>query len=59
MMDNGAHPILRVAQVTLEAPLQDAEKVAVPEILIPFVDQFIKTVDQAGKKIIVDWGLDY
>ena len=35
------------------------DKSSVSELLIPFVDQFVKTVDQAGKKIIVDWGLDY
>ena len=65
MMDNGAHPILRVAQAaaqaTIEAPVSaaGAEKSAVPETLIPFVGQFIKTVDQSAKKITVDWGLDY
>jgi 16S rRNA processing protein RimM len=52
MMDNGAHPILRVAPPQIDGqPLQ--------ERLIPFVDQFVKTVDQAGGKITVDWGLDY
>jgi 16S rRNA processing protein RimM len=29
------------------------------ELLIPFVGQFVKTVDQKTKKITVDWGLDY
>lgn len=53
LMDYGAHPILRVqAQSTSET---EAPK----EWLIPFVDQFVKTVDQAGKKITVDWGLDF
>lgn len=53
LMDNGAHPILRV-----QAPVvagTDKPK----EWLIPFVDQFVKTVDLAGKKLTVDWGLDY
>jgi len=53
MMDNGAHPILRIA-----AASSDAEK-AQPEILVPFVDQFVTAVDLAAKKITVDWGLDY
>lgn len=54
MMDNGAHPILRV-----EVPaILDLEK-AQQELLIPFVDQFVKTVDRQAKKITVDWGLDY
>ena len=53
MMDNGAHPILRVAAA------KAADDGKVQEILIPFVGQFVKTVDQAAKKITVDWGLDY
>jgi 16S rRNA processing protein RimM len=54
LMDNGAHPILRVT--VPETPAADK---APQELLIPFVDQFVKTVDQAGKKITVDWGFDY
>lgn len=53
LMDNGAHPILRVV-----AP--DTANTGKPkEWLIPFVDQFVKTVDQEAKKITVDWGLDF
>lgn len=52
LMDNGAHPILRVA-----APVQGEDKQK--EWLIPFVDQFVKTIDQQAKKITVDWGLDF
>ncbi|KAF1044823.1 MAG: Ribosome maturation factor RimM [Herbaspirillum frisingense] len=70
MMDNGAHPILKVAVPVQEmAPqAEDADKArkgakdksaAAPELLIPFVDQFVKTVQPKEKKIIVDWGLDY
>jgi 16S rRNA processing protein RimM len=54
LMDNGAHPILRVAAVDIP----DAELVK-HERLIPFVDNFVKEVDQKGKKIIVDWGVDF
>src|SRR6478672_546841 len=53
LMDNGAHPILRVEQ-----PVAEGEKPA-PELLIPFVDQFVKTVDQAARLITVDWESDY
>lgn len=53
MMDNGAHPILRVAV----PPDTDSEKAK--ELLIPFIEQFVKTVDQAARKITVDWGKDY
>jgi len=60
MMDNGAHPILRVVVSTegAETGAMNAEDTPA-ELLIPFVDQFVKTVDQPGRKIVVDWGLDY
>jgi len=54
LMDNGAHPILQVA-----APAPSAENEKPKEWLIPFVDQFVKSVDQAGRKVVVDWGLDF
>ena len=53
MMDNGAHPILRVVPVSADATKPAAE------MLIPFVDQFVKSVSRSEKKIVVDWGLDY
>ena len=53
LMDNGAHPILKVtAAVAGESEQQQ-------ELLIPFVDQYVKTVDRSAKKIVADWGLDY
>lgn len=52
LIDNGAHPILRV-----ELPAQGTDKAQ--ELLIPFVDRFVTEVDQAGKKIKVDWERDY
>ena len=54
LMDNGAHPILRV-----QVPEVIEQEKSPRELLIPFVDQFVKTVDQTAKKITVDWGLDY
>jgi len=57
MMDNGAHPILRIA-ASSGFQAAEAEK-SQREILIPFVEQFVKTVDQAAKKIVVDWEQDY
>jgi len=53
MLDNGAHPVLRVAV----SDNNDAEKAR--ELLIPFVDRFVSTVDQAAKRITVDWEQDY
>jgi 16S rRNA processing protein RimM len=52
LMDNGAHPILKVS-------VAGAEPDALKEVLIPFVDQYVKTVDRAANKIVVEWGLDY
>lgn len=54
MMDNGAQSILRITPL----PVAGSEEKQ-SERLIPYVDQFVKTVDLAGKKITVDWGLDY
>ncbi|MDY7538583.1 ribosome maturation factor RimM [Undibacterium sp. RTI2.1] len=54
LMDNGAHPILRVAA-------SDIPEIDLPkhERLIPFVENFVKEVDQKAGKITVDWGTDY
>lgn len=54
LMENAAHPILRVKTSEVDA----AGKITAREILIPFVDQFIQTVDQQAKKITVDWERD-
>ena len=64
MMDNGAQSILRIAPIATAdvadvADVANAAGATVPERLIPYVDQFIKQVDLAAKKITVDWGLDY
>lgn len=53
LMDNGAHPILRVQSM----PQPDVGRPK--EWLIPFVDRFVKAVDQQAGKITVDWGLDF
>jgi len=53
MMHNGAQSILRIT------PVPDPAVEKAPERLVPFVDQFVKTVDLEAKKITVDWGLDY
>lgn len=64
MMSNGPQSILRIAPVAeaAEPGAEGAEAVpAAPPIerLIPFVEQYVLNVDKAGKKITVDWGLDY
>ena len=57
LIDNGAHPILRVVSVNQAPQESDGDKAR--EYLIPFVEQFVPNVDQQSKKITVDWGLDY
>ncbi|MFC0250720.1 ribosome maturation factor RimM [Massilia consociata] len=56
MMHNGAQSILRIAPVPDPAAAPDAKA---SERLVPFVDQFVKTVDLDAKRITLDWGLDY
>ena len=49
LLDNGAQSILRV-----QPPAADAR-----ELLIPFVGNYVDGVDLAGRRIAVDWQLDY
>ena len=49
LLDTGPHCVLRI---------QPADRNA-EERLIPFVAAYVDEVDQAGKRIQVDWGLDY
>ncbi|MEW7850893.1 ribosome maturation factor RimM [Massilia aurea] len=54
MMSNGAQSILRIVPVA-----DPSAEVAAPERLVPFVDQFVKTVSLDQKLITLDWGLDF
>ncbi|MCG5074541.1 ribosome maturation factor RimM [Paraburkholderia tagetis] len=55
LIDNGAQSVLRV-----EYPSTGKDgKPATGERLIPFVGVFVKTVDLAAKRIVVDWEADY
>jgi 16S rRNA processing protein RimM len=55
MIDNGAHSILRI-----EYPATNKDgKPVTGERLIPFVGVYVKTVDRAAKRIVVDWDADY
>jgi len=47
LLDNGAQSVLQ---------LRDGDA---PERLIPFVAAFIDQVDLPGRRILVDWGLDF
>ena len=49
LIDTGPHCVLRV---------QPADAAA-DERLIPFVDAYVDAVDVPGRRILVDWGLDF
>ena len=51
LMDNGAHPVLRVDTV-----MPDGRN---KELLIPFVSQYVTAVSREDRKITVDWERDY
>jgi 16S rRNA processing protein RimM len=55
LLDTGAHCVLRVQRpdAPADAKADEAER------LIPFVDAYVDAVDLAGRRITVDWGLDY
>ena len=55
MMSNGPQSILRIV-APLDPNAPDAKQ---DERLVPFVDQFVKTVDLKARLITLDWGLDY
>jgi 16S rRNA processing protein RimM len=50
VFDNGAHAVFRI-------PLNPTLALATTEVLIPFVKQFVSTVDISAKAIAVDWPL--
>ncbi|MGU7779435.1 ribosome maturation factor RimM [Burkholderia sp. PU8-34] len=55
MIDNGVHSIMRI-----EYPATGKNgQPAAAERLIPFVGVYVKTVDQAARRIVVDWEADY
>jgi 16S rRNA processing protein RimM len=64
LMDNGAHPILRVVPANDGGPVSAPASAPTPvsasaELLIPFVSRFILAVDLAAQSITVDWERDY
>lgn len=50
VLETGAHEVLKIQGE------QDSKPV---ERLIPFVGALVQSVDLTGKRIVVDWGLDY
>ncbi|MBQ0960727.1 ribosome maturation factor RimM [Ideonella sp. 4Y11] len=55
LLETGAHCVLRVRRpdAAADATPDEAER------LIPFVNAYVDEVDLPGKRLLVDWGLDY
>ena len=54
-----AEMIFRRVGITFAVYGEKDEEGAGTERLIPFVDAYVDAVDLAGRRITVDWGLDY
>jgi 16S rRNA processing protein RimM len=52
LIDNGPHCVLRVQPPAGAEPAAD-------ERLIPFVEAYVDRVDLPGRRVVVDWGLDF
>ena len=59
LIDTGPHCVLRVKPVAAETAAEAPAEPAADERLIPFVEAYVDSVDLAGRRIVVDWGLDY
>ena len=55
LLDTGPHSVLRLRRPDAVAGARPEEA----ERLIPFVSAFVDQVDLPGRRIQVDWGLDY
>ena len=56
LIDTGPHCVLRVKPAAAgDVPAEPAAD----ERLIPFVEAYVDSVDLPGRRIVVDWGLDY
>ena len=60
LIDTGPHCVLRVKPASAEGEGGEAPaEPAADERLIPFVEAYVDSVDIPGRRIVVDWGLDY
>src|SRR5204862_542565 len=55
LIDTGPHSVLCVRRSDAAPEASDGEA----ERLIPFVSAYVDAVDTAGRRIVVDWPLDY
>jgi 16S rRNA processing protein RimM len=59
LLDTGPHCVLRVKAAAPDASGEAPAEPAADERLIPFVEAYVDSVDLPGRRIVVDWGLDY
>ncbi len=59
LIDTGPHCVLRVKPVAAAPAGEAPAEPAADERLIPFVEAYVDSVDLPGRRIVVDWGLDY
>jgi 16S rRNA processing protein RimM len=55
LMDNGAHAILEVQRGKAGASARSDRA----NLLIPFVERYVKAVDRERSRIVVEWGPEY
>lgn len=54
LVENGAHPILRISPARI-----DPAEMADDELLVPFVAAYVHDVDLSNQRIYLDWESDY
>lgn len=63
VLDNGAHALLRVARATVDADgglaLMQNDKGRAIEVLVPFVNAHVHTVDIANKRLDSNWPVEF
>jgi 16S rRNA processing protein RimM len=59
LLDNGAQAVLRVQPQGVAAGGEPPANASNAERMIPFVSAYVDDVDLSGRRIRVDWGLDY
>jgi 16S rRNA processing protein RimM len=59
LIDTGPHCVLRIRAPESGPAAMHAEGDVPAERLVPFVEAYVDSVDLPGRRIVVDWGLDY
>jgi len=59
LIDTGPHCVLRIQAPSSGPGALASPPGETPERLVPFVEAYVDSVDVPGRRIAVDWGLDY